>query len=453
MPQVNFAAAAGEITVGRENRVSSAINPPAGRTALMMNPTTARALLLASILFGTAAAGAADSSPVDPGARPLELIDALERGPLKSKLESCAGGPFHRSDFAIGHRGAPLRFPEHTRESYQAAARLGAGTVECDVTFTRDKALVCRHSQCDLHTTTNILDTELASKCSEPFEPAVFDKHGNLLRPARARCCTSDITLAEFKTLKGKQDGFNERATSPGDYLALAEGDPLGTLLSHRESIALFQQLGVKMTPELKSPAVEMPFAGMDQRQFAQRMIDQYKEAGVDPSRVFPQSFNLADVLYWIENEPAFGKQAVYLDDRDSDPAFDHRNPDTWDPGMEELAARGVKILAPPIWMLLDADGGEIVPSPYAKAARAAGLDIITWSLERSGSLAGGGGWYYQSVNGENPNPGQAVNSLIDDDGDMLIVLDVLARQVGVLAVFSDWPGTVTYYANCMGLP
>ena len=31
-------------------------------------------------------------------------------------------------------------------------------------------------------------------------------------------------------------------------------------------------------------------------------------------------------------------------------------------------------------------------------------------------------------------------------------ILDVLARQVGVLGIFSDWPGTVTYYANCMGL-
>jgi glycerophosphoryl diester phosphodiesterase len=30
--------------------------------------------------------------------------------------------------------------------------------------------------------------------------------------------------------------------------------------------------------------------------------------------------------------------------------------------------------------------------------------------------------------------------------------LHVLASQVGVIGVFSDWPGTVTYYASCMGL-
>jgi glycerophosphoryl diester phosphodiesterase len=31
-------------------------------------------------------------------------------------------------------------------------------------------------------------------------------------------------------------------------------------------------------------------------------------------------------------------------------------------------------------------------------------------------------------------------------------VLDVLGRDIGVKGVFSDWPGTVTYYANCMDL-
>jgi glycerophosphoryl diester phosphodiesterase len=109
---------------------------------------------------------------------------------------------------------------------------------------------------------------------------------------------------------------------------------------------------------------------------------------------------------------------------------------------MEQLAAAGVRIVAPPMYVLVTLDGaGRIVPSAYARAARAAGLDIITWTLERSGLLAGGGGFYYQSI-----------APAIDDDGDMLVVLDVLAKDVGVIGIFSDWPGTVTYYASCMGL-
>jgi glycerophosphoryl diester phosphodiesterase len=41
---------------------------------------------------------------------------------------------------------------------------------------------------------------------------------------------------------------------------------------------------------------------------------------------------------------------------------------------------------------------------------------------------------------------------VIKKPGDLLKVLDVLARDVGILGIFSDWPGTVTYYANCVGL-
>ena len=48
-------------------------------------------------------------------------------------------------------------------------AQMGAGVLECDVTFTKDKELVCRHAQNDLHTTTNILATDLASTCVTPF--------------------------------------------------------------------------------------------------------------------------------------------------------------------------------------------------------------------------------------------------------------------------------------------
>jgi glycerophosphoryl diester phosphodiesterase len=44
------------------------------------------------------------------------------------------------------------------------------------------------------------------------------------------------------------------------------------------------------------------------------------------------------------------------------------------------------------------------------------------------------------------------VSSVISHPGDTFEVLDVLARDVRTLGIFSDRPGTVTYYANCMGL-
>lgn len=395
---------------------------------------------------------------VELGPRPFYLINDMADSPLKSKLESCANMPFHKSDFSIGHRGAALQFPEHTKESYEAAARMGAGIIECDVTFTKDKELVCRHSQCDLHTTTNILATDLADQCTQPFEPAVYDEQGNMISAASARCCTSDITLAEFKTLKGKMDSADNTATNVADYMNATANwrtdlyTSRGTLMTHKESIELFKSLGVKMTPELKSPSVAMPFDGLSQEAYAQKMIDEYKQAHVSPRDVFPQSFNFDDVLYWVNNEPWFGKQAVALDGRYDLPGFDFRDPSTWTPSMEELVAADVKIIAPPMWMLLDVADGKVVPSLYAKAAKAAGLEIITWTFERSGLLASGGGWYYQSMNGLNPDAIDPQPSVIDNDGDKYEVLNVLAKDVGIIGIFSDWAAPVTYYANCMGL-
>jgi glycerophosphoryl diester phosphodiesterase len=384
------------------------------------------------------------------GPRPFYLVKDMDDGTLKSSLQSCSNkGRFKKTDFSIGHRGAPMQFPEHTKESYVAAAQMGAGIVECDVTFTNDRELVCRHSQCDLHTTTNILATPLAEKCSVPFSPAIFDGDGNLVSPAAARCCTSDISLDEFKTLKGKMDAANPNGSTLSEYMnATADWrtdlyTQTGTVLSHAESIQLFKSLGVKMTPELKSPAVDMPFEGeYTQQDYAQQMINEYKEAGIPAKNVLAQSFNLDDVKFWIANEPRFGKQAVYLDGRYDVAEFNFRDPSTWFPSMQQLSADGIQIIAPPMWMLVDLDSdGNIVPSLYATSAKAAGLEIITWTLERSGLLAGGGGWYYQSI-----------KPSIDNDGDMIKLLDVLAKDVGIKGIFSDWPATVSYYANCNGL-
>src|SRR5258705_4013258 len=198
------------------------------------------------------------------GPRPFYLVDKVKDGALKTELSQCTG-PFHKTEFSFGHRGAALQFPEHSRESYLAAARMGAAVIECDVTFTKDRQLVCRHSQCDLHTTTNILSVpDLAAKCTQGFSPA--DPATG--KKASAKCCTSDITLAEFKTLTAKMDGFNPDATTVAEY---QNGTPRwrtdlsansGTLMTHDESIALIKNLVAKFTPELKSPEAPMPIHG-----------------------------------------------------------------------------------------------------------------------------------------------------------------------------------------------
>jgi glycerophosphoryl diester phosphodiesterase len=205
----------------------------------------------------------------------------------------------------------------------------------------------------------------------------------------------------------------------------------------------LNRRLGVKHTPELKSgnPARVAQVFG-SQAGYAQKMIDEFRRAGVKPKDVFPQSFNLADVLYWIQNEPHYGRQAVYLDDIDPGANIPRLTVEE----LQAIRAQGVRIFAPPIPALLSVDPqDEIVPSQYALDIKAAGFKIITWSFERSdlrrGAANAGFYWAFDPQ-------GRAVKK----DSDMYKALDVLAQDVGILGIFSDWPATVSYYASCMGL-
>ena len=104
---------------------------------------------------------------------------------------------------------------------------------------------------------------------------------------------------------------------------------------------------------------------------------------------------------------------------------------------------QGVRIWAPPLFVLLSVDGSNrLVPSQAARNAKTAGLDLITWTVERSGILAdGNNGFYFQTY-----------DAAIRREGDVFQVLDVLAKDVGIIGIFSDWPATVSFYANCMGL-
>jgi glycerophosphoryl diester phosphodiesterase len=192
------------------------------------------------------------------------------------------------------------------------------------------------------------------------------------------------------------------------------------------------------MMPELKAPSVKLPFNGLTHDELAQKLIDEYRAAGVPPSVVSPQSFERRDVEYWVRHEPEYGKRAMLLDDAGlaiSAPSARRLN---------RYKAAGINVWAPPLFVLLDLDAdGRIVPSRAARAARAAGLDIIAWTLERSGDLAAPrNGFYYQTV-----------DSAITREGDVLTVIDVLAREIGVRGIFSDWPATVSFYAGCAGLP
>jgi glycerophosphoryl diester phosphodiesterase len=174
----------------------------------------------------------------------------------------------------------------HTAISYKAATRMITGIIECDVAFTKDEELVCHFSQCDLHTTADIVTRpDLNAKCTTPWSPGVSPK-----------CCTSDFTLDGIKTLCAKMDSANDVIAETTEGYAFGGTADFRTdlyqaecesVVTHKESIELILSLGGKFTPELKLPEVTMPFNGFSQCDFAQKMSDELIEYGVPPENVW----------------------------------------------------------------------------------------------------------------------------------------------------------------------
>lgn len=388
-----------------------------------------------------------DFSPIKQislGPRPYYLVDDMTPSDLKTKLSKCKDKKMKTTTWSIGHRGGgTLQFPEHTVESNLAGARMGAGIIECDVAFTKDRQLVCRHSQCDLHTTTNVVNIpEMNAKCTTPFVPA------NGTTPAKAKCCTSDFTMDELRTLCAKMDSSVPKATTPLEYLGgvatwrTSLYSQCATVLSHKDHIQMTLALGLDFTPELKKPEVEMPFDGdYTQEMYAQQLVEDYRAAGVDFKRVWPQSFYYPDILYWLKAEPEFAKQALYLDENGDGGDAQLANATSM---LAKYKADGVQYVAPPTSYLLTAVNGSLEASEYAKEAQKLGLGVVSWSLERSPPLAqvaSTADYYYEHFAGA-----------VHRDGDFFVVLDALANKAGVKKVFSDWAAATTYYANCFGL-
>ena len=254
-------------------------------------------------------------------------------------------------------------------------------------------------------------------------------------------------------------DASNPDATTPQEYQGgtanwrtdlYATG---GTLLSHKESIQLIKSLGAKFTPELKGPnrnaqlQVEDVFGS--QKGYAQA-IDRRVQGGRHPAQgrvraiVQPQRRPLLDrARATIRQAGCVSRRSRrnhHAAARSEGPEhLEAQHAEAGRTGHQDHRAADVGAV----------DGGERQDRPfsYAKEAKAAGLDIITWTIERSGRIVedvlptkgtSSPSFYYQST-----------LDALENDGDILVTLDALAK-IGILGIFSDWSATVTFYANCM---
>jgi glycerophosphoryl diester phosphodiesterase len=89
-----------------------------------MKTIVRQTVVLTLLCSASMLAGQASAQNVQLGPRPYFLIDAMDESDLKTELQQCVDKPAGKSDFSIGHRGAPLMFPEHTVESNVAAAQM-----------------------------------------------------------------------------------------------------------------------------------------------------------------------------------------------------------------------------------------------------------------------------------------------------------------------------------------
>ena len=173
-------------------------------------------------------------------------------------------------------------------------------------------------------------------------------------------------------------------------------------------------------------------------------MIDEFKRAGVNPRDVSPQSFNLADVLYWITHEPALrqtGRVSRRRRSRRWHSAPDRRRA----AGRARTRACGSSRRRFRRCSRWTQQQHSSCRRSTRKDIKAAGLGIITWSFERADLRRGAAfGGFYAAYDPE--------GRVVKKDSDMYLALDALAQDVGIIGVFSDWPATVSYYASCMGL-
>ena len=157
---------------------------------------------------------------------------------------------------------------------------MGAGIVECDVTFTKDGQLVCRHAECDLHTTTNIVATPL-NKPSATVPWTRGRRAGPSPEVLHQRPDPGRVQDAPGK-MDASNPGRHDAGRLPRRHAELAHRPlhrPRHADDAASESIELNQENGVKHTPELKGGDPARIDAGL-RRPGAVRAEDDRRAAG-----------------------------------------------------------------------------------------------------------------------------------------------------------------------------
>ena len=426
---------------------------------------------------------------------------------LRGAISTCKA-PLAKNVASIAHRGGPLVAPEETIASWTVGIEGGAGIIECDSSPTKDlygeELFVCRHSNCDMHFTTDIIANhpQLASKCSEPFTPA------NSTHAASAKCCTYDFDPSELRSLcSTMEQTINTKATKPGEFLlgapgfrsaAIAEAECHPLVFLH-EYISFAKLQGVSTIPELKDTwtpgqAHFLAAHGKSCRWLADRFAKQVSQAfpkaqmragwttaAMAGELAIMQTFDHRVAAYWKSGQyksiPVEFMWLTYKGGTATSDCVGKEQLVQADCGTSDilhgLAKAGVEMLSPPVGYYLGNNGHSLVASEPAKKLKELASSyrnnsadnyetptLGSWSLERSGCNDGAAGslqpgtigpcgFYYDTTPSASELPGVADVSAFQHS-DELVALDVMFKEVGIVGIFSDFPATVSAYANCV---
>ena len=208
-------------------------------------------------------------------------------------LAACAGGSTTaapgryptlegKAPLVIGHRGASGYLPEHTLESYKRAIELGADFIEPDVVATKDGELVVRHEPNITATTDVSTRPEFANRKTTRQVDGV----------AETGWFTTDLTLAEIKTLRAKQPMAERDQSHNGKYAIPTLREVLD--LARSEGKRAGRTVGVY--PETKHPTYHVN-AGLALEDRLLALLAEYGYTAKD-SPVIVQSFEVANLKY-----------------------------------------------------------------------------------------------------------------------------------------------------------
>ncbi|MGF1537059.1 MAG: glycerophosphodiester phosphodiesterase family protein [Elainellaceae cyanobacterium] len=230
-----------------------------------------------------------------------ELLEAPIATPNPVELDTLNG----QDPLVIGHRGASGDFPEHTLEAYRAAIAAGADFIEPDLVITSDGVLIARH------------EPTLAQVELDENGEIALDADGNPIVLQNSTLTTNVAELEQFagkltvKSLDGALVGgwFAEdftleeikqvRARQSRDFRD-PNFDDLFEIPTFQEVIELVQTVeadtgvAVGIYPETKHPT----FFDVQGLSLEAPLVQTLLDTGfTDPSRIFIQSFEVANLL------------------------------------------------------------------------------------------------------------------------------------------------------------